>query len=571
MQLDEFSRIRLLGIIKYADSTGDVDGENSKVSLCVEIYDPIKKKRNDVEISLEDFEERKFEKFLRKNGVMVEGAYKIIKESFLQKVRHESLPTYEVRYTNLGFDKKFKKFVGAKIIGTEIQNAVYVGNLAVCCEGSFENLVRLFDDEISNNPNMQAIMGIAALATILPYAQKIWKVRSNTIMVHLCGDSSSGKTTAAELVSSFGGNPDSNCSNSLMFNFVDTQLALIRKIGNNYGIPISVDEFTAIKRTECWDAFIYNVCNGTEKDRMGAGGHKIMVGNRYHTVILTTGERTISTYLKEDNKGSAVRLFEIAREQFTLSKENSDKIKEGVESNFGMLSPMIADEIIRNSQTWLERYDCWLSKTESKLSETDCEIAIVKRIMPYVAMAMVGIEILEDIFERKFDKSYIVDFYIRHFIYTTLEKVDVSTKTYQAVEDFIAEKGKKITSNFSRDFDDNICTSDDSEECVGVVIYLAENKRINNKEYNVKYVVFKETLDEYLRNVAHLDPYLSMCALQDAGLVMGKTSGKKQKQLPYKTGCVINQIRHKVYEVYGTRYVPNMEYMDESDYSPDDK
>lgn len=553
----------LEGIIEIADSKGNFASDDSEVVLSVKCWNFLKNREEKVTIKLEEFEPKKFFYLLRKHGVLSTGDFKRIKAELKRQVSNKTLKVVQRNFYNVGFNSDCTEFVGARYISKSEIPGVYVGDLELKMKGSFENLVRMFDTEIAENYKIQAILCIGALATLLPFANKRWGIKSNTLVFHLTGESSSGKTTMGELIASFGGNPNPDVQNSLMMQFMDTKLAIIRKIGANQGVPMAIDEFSTAKNGDGWGKFIYTLCNGAEKDKLGAGGKKVNSGNRYHTVIVSTGERSIMHYA-EKNTGIYVRLFEIFKEVYTSSKENSDNIKRTVENNYGILSPMIAEEIINRSEIHEQRYNTWNKEIHSMIESEECVNPVINRVTPYISLLMVAAELLGDVFDRKFDIKGIFDFFYKHIVRRLADYSDLTKIGMDLIEVYISNN-----SNFIFEavwgFNHELFTPNEEAYCCGFKQYLKNTRVIDGVGYNVKYLLIKEELDIYLEKECYLNPRLTMCQLQDKGIVKGKTLGNEamgERQKPYKTDCVINGVRRKIYEIYGVDFMGGFEVED---------
>ena len=542
----------LEGIIETADLNGRFDSNDSEVELSILCWNSIKKRQENFKIKLEDFESKKFLYLLRKHGVLSCGDFKRINAELKRRVNDNTLNVISREFNNVGFNLDCTEFIGARYISDSGIPGVYVGVLEMKMKGTFTNLVQMFDEEVAGNCKIQSIMCIGALATLLPFANKRWGIKSNTLIFHLTGESSSGKTTMAELLASFGGNPNIDVPNSMTMQYMDTKLAIIRKIGANKGIPMAIDEFSTAKKGENWGSFIYTLCNGSEKDKVGAGGKKINSGNRYHTVLVSTGERSI-IHFAEKNTGIYVRLFEIFKEIYTTSKANSDNIKNIVENNYGILAPMVAEELIKRGEIHHQRYNKWNEEVYSKIEKEDSINPIISRVAPYIALLMVSAELLQDIFRREFKVKEIFDFFYKHIVRRLADYSDLSKIGMELIEIYISKNYAHIY-EVSWGFNDELFSPQEESHCCGFKEFLKNAKVINGKEYNVKYILIKEELDNYLEKEYFIDPYLTMCQLQDKGVVKGKTYGNEargERQKPYQTGCAIDGVRRKVYVIYG--------------------
>lgn len=115
---------------------------------------------------------------------------------------------------------------------------------------------------------------LGATATVLAFSNHIWNTHAYNFLVHLSGTSSTGKSTLAKAIASFGGCPEG--SNGFFISFLGTMNAIVKMVTNIHGIPICIDEFSASKYQKDWSNFIYTLSNGYDKERCVAGGNSIM-------------------------------------------------------------------------------------------------------------------------------------------------------------------------------------------------------------------------------------------------------------------------------------------------------
>ena len=134
---------------------------------------------------------------------------------------------------------------------------------------------------------MQAVIAFSASATVLPFVKTFWGVDLDNPILHLHGGSTSGKSTVLKLNAGLGSNPAKK--KAFWLTHESSLVALIKRIGNNMGYPVSIDELSSAKRKE-YDEFVYSLGNGEEKDRVKAGGVGLQESASFSTVIMSSGE-----------------------------------------------------------------------------------------------------------------------------------------------------------------------------------------------------------------------------------------------------------------------------------------
>ena len=168
-----------------------------------------------------------------------------------------------------------------------VADSVYMESIRVKPCGSIDTFTEMFNKVLFDNIPMQAIMAMAASATVLPFANIRWGTSFYNPINHLLGNSTTGKTTGGYLFAAFGGAPEG--TDSLMLSFLGTDNALMNQIGENHGYPLAIDEFSTGLSRKGWSDFIYTVANGRGKARCRAGGMKVQKIDEFSTVFLTTG------------------------------------------------------------------------------------------------------------------------------------------------------------------------------------------------------------------------------------------------------------------------------------------
>lgn len=131
------------------------------------------------------------------------------------------------------------------IMKDSVLNSRYYGRFDIVPKGDFSAVLKMF--EVLNESDSPAIplLMLGATATVLAFSNHIWNTHAYNFLVHLSGTSSTGKSTLAKAVASFGGCPEG--SNGFFISFLGTMNAIVKMVTNIHGIPICIDEFSASK------------------------------------------------------------------------------------------------------------------------------------------------------------------------------------------------------------------------------------------------------------------------------------------------------------------------------------
>ncbi len=252
--------------------------------------------------------------------------------------KQEKLLPVTRTHSHLGFG-----LVGGKLIFKHAvaigSNSKYEGKALILPQGTLDAWMAVMTKEVLGRPALELalVIGLAG-----PVASMIAKeTQLEVIVVHIYGDSSTGKTTAARVaVSSFGypGTQDGG----LIKTWNSTDNALIGQLRNNFGIPIAIDE--ASMRDSISSKLIYTLASGRDKSRLQKTGEQ-QEPAQWEGVIISTAEHGLQEKSSK-NVGIAVRLQEIGNVQWTVSANNADALKETLTKNYGHAGPILVKHLL---------------------------------------------------------------------------------------------------------------------------------------------------------------------------------------------------------------------------------
>lgn len=168
---------------------------------------------------------------------------------------------------------------------------------------------------------------------------------SETLLVHIFGESSRGKTTAAMLAVSTAGNPNVIAKNTLICDYNDTPNYRISMLAKNHGYPIVYDELSKAKSND-YTEFVYNVTNSKERGRLNSNATQKDV-DTWCTTVISTGESSLLAKCN-NNSGLLVRVLEICPDEITASAEQAEALKEGIIRNYGWANRTLAEYYLEN-------------------------------------------------------------------------------------------------------------------------------------------------------------------------------------------------------------------------------
>lgn len=247
-----------------------------------------------------------------------------------------------------------------------------------------------------------------------------------TIVLNLIGQSSTGKTTAAQLLASLWGCPlVSNRGTVRTFN--STQNSLIHTFAGTNGVPIVIDDATSLGDKDL-SSFIYNISAGEDKLRMTSDIQLRDSKGKWSGLIAITSESSI---LEQSTKtgGSIPRLLEFDNVKWTKSASHAKAIKRGIQSCYGHLGPAFLAHYLQLSLK--EKHDLYSQcedEIDSLVTQRD---QYTGRIISKLAILYMTAKLVESFFSYKlYDSKEVRDYLVSY----ENDKVPVRSIEAQALE-----------------------------------------------------------------------------------------------------------------------------------------
>ncbi len=282
-------------------------------------------------------------------------------------------------------------------------DSYYAGNLSIEPKGSYNGWRDTIIKYAMSKTALQLgiIIGLSAVT-----AGFLKDVLDGSVFIHIFGDSSKGKTTLAMLAESTAGNPNNISPNTLMCDWSDTANYKISVLKQNFGFPVVFDELS--KSTESnLSEFCYNIANGREKGRLSSNSVRTDTNN-WCTTILSTGEASLLARCNRNN-GLLVRVIELQLDDITESANYAENLKNGILGNYGFANLILAEYILKNTESVLEFYRIWRDRLTSNLGISN---PIVARLSKKIAVIMLTAEISSHVLELDFDIDGIEQIFI---------------------------------------------------------------------------------------------------------------------------------------------------------------
>ena len=238
-------------------------------------------------------------------------------------------------------------------------NSTYVGKYDVKPKGSYDEYIKMIKNHVVGNVELEFALSSGVSSILLGYIGEDLGLDSN--IIHLVGNSTTGKSTALKLAISCFGYSGSN--GGLYGTYNGTNNALIKKLGGLKGVPYALDEISMSDNNN-FTRFVYSLANGADKERLNKDS-ELMEKESWLTTILSNGEKSI-TRSSNNNAGLQVRVIEAENFTWTKSPEHAEAINHVILNNYGHLAIEFAqylldknrNEVIRNyKQEKINLYD----------------------------------------------------------------------------------------------------------------------------------------------------------------------------------------------------------------------
>lgn len=237
---------------------------------------------------------------------------------------------------------------------------------------------------------LQTMLSIGFSAPLVGYLSKKYD-DVDTLLVHLVGDSTKGKTTGALLAASIFGMP-SDKKKGLMKSWNGTKNAIANSLAGNYGIPVVLDELS-MSNAKSLTSDLYVLTNGKEKSRLNDEMKQRKQGT-WATTILSTGEQSIFERTNQ-NVGLTVRAFEFSNIYWTSSAENADEIRGVIQNNYGYAGQAFIQYLFEQGLTIMEeKWNEWQKVCLDALPESPFRTRIAKKYAIILAAGDIANEAL---------------------------------------------------------------------------------------------------------------------------------------------------------------------------------
>lgn len=303
----------------------------------------------------------------------------------------------------------------------------------------------MIHSEVEKNTPLEAILAISASAILNGYIGHL--VQTDTPIVHLLGDSTRGKTTAAQLAISVAGSCNLHGS-SLFMSWNGTYNSIISRMKGNYGFPVAFDEISKFHGKNFAEV-VYTLSDGREKDRCNKDANlkTITQFDCWRTVLISTGEASLLSKCNM-NTGLRARVIELD-DLFTTSAQNAENIKNSVRDNYGNIAPKFSnilthigqDELVKKHAKYKSSFLKYCN-TQSKLDE---------RLSNIIALFLLSAKILNSYFKLQLNITALKKYFADSLNKNNLD-ADIADKALSMISEYVNVHEKNFIHKYKAKF-----------------------------------------------------------------------------------------------------------------------
>lgn len=421
-----------------------------------------------------------------------QGQLKCFRES-LKWLEEQNRFPFIFTYTHVGFldikmfarkdsgkeAKKAKKRTACTIFRSNklilppgIQNvqADYKGGYDLREGGTAKDSFQLYKDEVVPYTKLLVAFLCGVSAMLTGYIEGI-RDFTNPIL-HLWGNSSTGKSCAAKLICSVFGRPFEGSVSykkmerkSVYGSWSGTENAIRDQCTGNCGIPIILNEIgkSHIKNLS---SLLYDLAEGTTKQRSNQD-YNVNLGMGYHTAFVSTGEFSIFDRIKKQKgedqcEGLRYRILELCT-PFTENAAHAKRIEEGCQRNYGHGANVLAAYMLKlGKDKVLQMYDKWNQSFSKEAGYTTGSSA--RFINTYAAPILTTAELVNKAWKIDIDMKA-----LRKYLMEILHSREKSPDWVRESFDLVVEQCIRNTAKFRSEGELKPLSSEYEKEIWGVM------------------------------------------------------------------------------------------------------
>lgn len=412
----------------------DVENPNGLEKWLISVNDH-NKRRYAFELSASSVHQPNITAELCNNGITISPFWQDVVISHLLYGRKKCEETNSILYQNqvLGWytfnDKEYYFYDKTDFYGNyaETKRKKYIFQ-----KGEKETYLQFLKETVFPSTELSLALTIGYSAVVVSRLNSEQDL--GTIIVNLCGRSTTGKSTAEMLMCSPFMCPEiSNKENGLCFTANNTLNAIFARIDGIFGVPFVIDDITTNPNINL-SQFIYSLADGASKGRLNGNFQLCQAGYGWSGVAITSSETPILDYGSQ-YQGLKVRVIQTQGIQWTKSAEEAELVKRTVRRHFGFTGKEFADFVAGIAIDDLcDRYEIALNAVKALMVKKD---NLTDRLASKYAAIYLTVELLNEAFGYGLSAHSLLERLIR-CEQEAFEERDNATKAFKHVVDFVS-------------------------------------------------------------------------------------------------------------------------------------
>ncbi len=316
--------------------------------------------------------------------------------------------------------------------------------------GSADEFDKFVTDEIMPTAETQLalVMGLTSVlaSDIDDYADV------KTIVMNLCGASSTGKTTIAQFIASLWGNAAIG-NQSMVRTFNGTTNAIFTAIEGINGVPIILDDATTASYLNK-SQLVYQLAQGEARSRMSNYGQEVKQGLPWSGLAVITSEAPLLSSA-ENRLGLLARVIDTNNIVWTKDANHSSEIKRFIQNNYGHIGSKYVEEYMKLEKSDIKRlFD---ESREELLAEIKDKDGLTERVVSKLATICSTAKLIKPLLGYEIDVESITKLLVG-FEASSVDNRHVALKALDVIKNYISENYKYFNRN-SMDCSDWTTTS----------------------------------------------------------------------------------------------------------------
>lgn len=435
---------------------------------------------------------------LAKYGAQVDERSAPYLVKLLSSMEAEAKHTFRFKkrgFYTLGEDER-TVFCGYKLIDPENKiKAKYYGNRDIEPKGSFKKWKKLMVSTVLPSVPLTTMLCVGGSGLFIDYLKD--KVQCSNLILAICGNSSSGKTSVCEMAVSVLASPQTQVKMN------STQNAILKNAESSFCTLLDEVGLTSNKNLT---NFIFSLAEGREKERYNDETEL----HRFSSTYLITAETSIVNKMVDNVTGIRLRMCEMCHVDWMESAEECNYIKKTVRENYGWMQEKLARRILEDGEkTVLEKYykclDTLINHAKSKGKFNQ----FTTRECQQLAFILLSGCYMEEIIGYCFDFDGIIDFLFKHSLAAS-DDICIGIRAVKHIAKYLEANSRYVARSRENMFIQKLwCYIETGAK------YPLKNGKYSSRSLVIKQKCFEDILAEGL----FYDPSIVLKSMNDEGIL----------------------------------------------------